>query len=149
MLLTAVYNYTDLIVIIIKWLHLFLSCSVCLSPFQSCCFGCFDMNVTMTPPILIRETMPSCNGFWEHEPATAASDMPDFPHSPQSGFSYTLPFFSLTFSFTLIFCSFFLKIPPLCPRCSSSYLFLVLLPSLHLPPLHPPAASLRAPGCWL
>lgn len=114
------------------FLSLFLSAALSLS--QSCCFGCFDINVTMTPPSLLRKTVPSCNGFWEHEPATAASDMPDFPLSPQSGFSYTLPFFSLTFSFTLIFCSFFFFITSFVPPLLQLYLFLVLLPSLHLSP---------------
>lgn len=138
MLLAAVYNYADLIVITIRWLHPSLSCCVSLSPFQSCCCGCFNMNVTMTPPILIRKIVPSCSGFWEHEPATAASDMPDFPLSTQSGFSYTLPFFSLTFSFTLIFCSFFFFFKYLlcAPVAPAPICFLFFYPpSLTPPPL--------------
>lgn len=104
------------------------------------------MNVTMTPPYLIRKALPSCSEFWEHEPATAASDMPDFPLSPQSGFSYTLPFFSVTFSFTLIFCSFskYLLCTPVAPAPICVLFF-------YLPSIFPPhlATSLHAPGCWL
>lgn len=119
-------NYVVLIVTIINliWLSFFLS----LAPVESC-FGCFDMNVTMTPPFLIRRAVPSCKGFWEHEPATAASDMPDFPLSRQSGFSYTLPF-SLQRSFILIFCSFLNT--SFVPLLLHFYLFLILLPSLHI-----------------
>ena len=94
-----------------------LSLSLPLSPIQS---SCFDINVTMTPPFLIRRTVPSYNGFWEHEPATAASDMPDFP--PQSRFSYTLPFFPSNFFLHLDLLFFFL-LPSLYPRCSSSICF--------------------------
>lgn len=117
-----------------------LSFSLCvsLSLVESCCFGCFDMNVTMTPPFLIRKTVPSCNGFWEHEPATAASDMPLFPLSPQSGFSYTLPLFSLNFfpspwSFVLFFLQKYLLCTPVAPLILVSCSF-TLPPSSH-PPL--------------
>lgn len=109
----------------------------------------------MTPPFSLGKTLPSCNGFWEHEPATAASDMPDFSLSPlQSGFSYTMPPFSLQlFSFTLIFCSFFFLITSFVPPLLQLYLFLVLLPSLHRPPLtltltHPPRRRL-CPCSWV
>lgn len=106
---TAVYNYAGLVVVIIK--SVFLSAS--LLPSQSCCFGCFDINVTMTPPFLIRKAVPSCNGFWEHEPATAASDMPDFPPLPFSLDFLTLCPFSLFFLHLDLL--FFFLLPPLYP----------------------------------
>ena len=138
--LTAVYNYAGLIVIIIKWLHRSFSLSLTLSPSRGCCFGCFDINVTMTPPFSLEKTLPSCNGFWEHEPATAASDMPDFSLSPlQSGFSYTMPPFSLQlFSFTLIFCSFFFLNYLLCTPVAPA---LFVSCSFTFPPSYPPSPS--------
>lgn len=112
--------------------------SLSLSPSQSCCFGCFDINVTMTPPCLIRKYVQSCNGFWEHEPATAASDMPGFTLSLAVWiFLHSNPFLSPAFSFTLIFCSFFyyLLCTPVAPALFVSHSF--TFPPSSLPPPAP------------
>lgn len=108
----------------LRWLGL---CSLSLS--ASCCF---DITVTMTAASLIRKTVATCRGFWDHKAATAATDMPDVPLFP--GFSYTLPpSLSLSFPSTLIFISLLLPaLFPIAPALFVSCSF-TFPPSLLLP----------------
>lgn len=140
-----------LFIITTIWLSLLLSDFISLlftplSKSQSCCFGCFDINVTMTPPFLIRKTMPSCNGFWEQEPATAASDMPDFPLSASVWIflhsALFLPNFSLHLDL-LFFFFYYLLCSPVAPALFASRSF-TFSPSS--PPLFPPLSVLQGVG---
>lgn len=70
--------------------------------------------------------------------------MPDFPVSPKSGFSYTLPFFSRFLSSRFFF--FFFKYLLCAPGVSASICFLFFIPFLHIstPPSFSPCSRVLA-----
>lgn len=104
MRLPAVYNYSSLIVIIISWLHMpFFLCPKPFPPIRSCCSECFDTNVTMTLPFLIRKSLSKLQCILGTCMQQLQVIFPTFPFALGMDFLTLLPFPRVTFCCTLMF----------------------------------------------